>query len=86
MSAAGGEPERRPATTGGGARPSLIFPDKPVCALDRDRDFLALLFGEARTADASILMVSHDESLGRQFDRVGRLSDIAVVSREGQAA
>lgn len=64
-------------------RPELIVADEPTSALDRDRQqaFLDLLFAELDAAGASLIMVSHEESLGARFDRVLRLSDIAATTR-----
>jgi putative ABC transport system ATP-binding protein len=63
--------------------PELIVADEPTSALDRDRqaDFLDLLFGEASAAGATLIMVSHDESLASRFDRVLRLDEIATSGR-----
>jgi putative ABC transport system ATP-binding protein len=67
--------------------PELIVADEPTSALDRDRQlaFLELLFAEIAAADASLIMVSHEEELGKRFDRVLRLEEIAVSER-GAAA
>lgn len=64
-------------------RPELIVADEPTSSLDRDRQaaFLDLLFAEADAAGASLIMVSHDESLAPHFTSVRRLSDFAKVSR-----
>lgn len=63
--------------------PELIVADEPTSALDRDRQtaFLDLLFTEAGQAGATLIMVSHDESLAPRFDRVMRLDEIAVSKR-----
>jgi putative ABC transport system ATP-binding protein len=63
--------------------PELIVADEPTSALDRDRQlaFLDLLFAEADTAGASVIMVSHEEQLGARFDRVVRLDEIARSER-----
>jgi putative ABC transport system ATP-binding protein len=63
--------------------PEIIVADEPTSALDRNLQvaFLELLFAEAAAAKTSLIMVSHDESLGPRFDRVVRLDDIAVASR-----
>ena len=60
--------------------PELIIADEPTSALDRDRQaaFLDLLFAEATEAGATVIMVSHDESLAARFDRVMHLDDIAT--------
>lgn len=64
-------------------RPDLIVADEPTSALDRDRQaaFLNLLFAEADAAGASLIMVSHDESLAHRFTSVRRLTDFSTVSR-----
>jgi putative ABC transport system ATP-binding protein len=64
-------------------RPELIVADEPTSALDRDRQqaFLELLFAELDAAGASLIMVSHEESLGTRFDRVLRLDEIASTTR-----
>jgi putative ABC transport system ATP-binding protein len=63
-------------------RPEIVVADEPTSALDRDRQdaFLTLLFAEVAAAGATLIMVSHDESLGPRFDRVLRLADIATSS------
>lgn len=68
-------------------RPELIVADEPTSSLDRNRqrDFLDLLFAEVQVAGATLIMVSHDESLAQRFDRVLDLSDIATPWR-GDAA
>jgi putative ABC transport system ATP-binding protein len=65
-------------------RPELIVADEPDLALDRDRQaaFLELLFTEVREAGATLIMVSHDQTLAERFDRVMRLDDIATC-RQG---
>jgi putative ABC transport system ATP-binding protein len=64
-------------------RPELIVADEPTSALDRDRQaaFLDLLFAEVAVAGATLIMVSHDESLGSRFDSVVRLDEIATTAR-----
>jgi putative ABC transport system ATP-binding protein len=63
-------------------RPELIVADEPTSALDRDRQvaFLDLLFTEAKQAGATLIMVSHDETLAPRFDRVLRLDEIAIAT------
>jgi len=67
--------------------PELIVADEPTSALDRNRQlaFLDLLFAEAEAAGASVIMVSHEEELGKHFDRVLRLDEIAVSQRSEAA-
>ncbi|MGE0629301.1 MAG: ABC transporter ATP-binding protein [Hyphomicrobiaceae bacterium] len=61
-------------------RPDLVIADEPTSALDRNRQqaFLDLLFGEVEAAGATLMMVSHDETLGSRFDQVLRLDEIAA--------
>ncbi len=63
--------------------PQIIVADEPTSALDRNTEgaFLNLLLAQSGAAEASVIMVSHDESLARYFDRVVRLDDIAVATR-----
>src|SRR5262245_192112 len=64
--------------------PELIVADEPTSALDRDRQaaFLDLLFGEVGAAGATLIMVSHDESLAPRFDSVMRLDEIALQGQK----
>lgn len=63
--------------------PEIIVADEPTSSLDRDRQaaFLDVLFSQVEEAGATLLMVSHDESLAPRFDRVIRLGDIAQEVR-----
>jgi putative ABC transport system ATP-binding protein len=65
--------------------PELIVADEPTSALDRRHQsaFLDLLFTEATEAGASLVMVSHDESLAGRFDRVMRIDEIAAFGWKG---
>ncbi len=67
--------------------PELIVADEPTSALDRDRQqaFLDLLFADIAAAGASLIMVSHEEELGKRFDRVVRLDEIATSERRAAA-
>lgn len=62
--------------------PGIILADEPTSALDsaNARAFLDLLMAELETAQAALLMVSHDEALADAFDRVVRLDEIARVT------
>lgn len=64
-------------------QPPLIIADEPTSALDaRTQDaFLALLFDQLHAAGSALLMVSHDDRLGKRFDRVLRLDEIARTER-----
>ncbi|WP_175252544.1 ABC transporter ATP-binding protein [Pseudomonas sp. BMW13] len=59
-------------------QPELVIADEPTSALDFDarEAFLQLLFAECRAASASLLFVSHDQSLAALFDRNVSLSEL----------
>jgi putative ABC transport system ATP-binding protein len=65
--------------------PELVVADEPTSSLDRNRQqaFLDLLFADLAAANATLIMVSHDESLAARFSRVANLTDIARTSRGG---
>jgi putative ABC transport system ATP-binding protein len=65
--------------------PQIIIADEPTSALDRNRQmaFLDLLFAVVKEAGATLIMVSHDESLGGRFSRVESLESIARIERGG---
>lgn len=58
--------------------PELIIADEPTSALDTaSRDaFLALLLSQCHASKAAVLMVSHDPSLARLFDRDLSLAEL----------
>ncbi|NMY43579.1 ABC transporter ATP-binding protein [Pseudomonas sp. WS 5013] len=59
-------------------QPELVIADEPTSALDHDarEAFLQLLFTECRAAGASLLFVSHDQSLAPLFDRSLSLAEL----------
>ncbi|KQQ64415.1 methionine ABC transporter ATP-binding protein [Pseudomonas sp. Leaf127] len=59
-------------------QPELVIADEPTSALDADarEAFLHLLFSECRDAGASLLFVSHDQSLAPLFDRNLSLAEL----------
>lgn len=63
--------------------PELIIADEPTSALDTvsAQRFVALLQAEVKAADATLILVSHDERLAPQFDRVIQLTDINQASQ-----
>ena len=67
-------------------QPELVIADEPTSALDADtrEAFIQLLFAECRDAGASLLFVSHDQSLAPLFDRHLSLADLnrAAVAAE----
>lgn len=65
-------------------QPKLVIADEPTSALDADsrEAFLQLLFSECKAAGASLLFVSHDQSLAKLFDRSIDLSQLNRASRQ----
>jgi putative ABC transport system ATP-binding protein len=64
-----------------------VVADEPTSALDRGRqqEFVDLLFADLGRAGASLVMVSHDQSLAPRFDRVMPLADVASAARADAA-
>ena len=64
--------------------PELLIADEPTSALDHDlrARFIDLFLNECDAAEAAVLFVSHDVSLGSLFDRQLALADI---NRAGSA-
>ena len=64
-------------------QPELVIADEPTSALDQDarEAFLRLLFAECRAAGASLLFVSHDQSLAPLFDRSVSLAELNRAAR-----
>jgi putative ABC transport system ATP-binding protein len=63
--------------------PKLIVADEPTSSLDASTQtsFVDLLMHHVERAGATLLMVSHDDRLAGQFDRVVRIEDIAQTTR-----
>ncbi|MDX5373492.1 MAG: ABC transporter ATP-binding protein [Pseudomonadaceae bacterium] len=68
-------------------QPELVIADEPTSALDHDarEAFLQLLFTECRAAGASLLFVSHDQSLAPLFDRSLSLAELNRAQRPAEA-
>ncbi|AIR89213.1 ABC transporter ATP-binding protein [Pseudomonas cremoricolorata] len=68
-------------------QPELVIADEPTSALDADtrESFIRLLFAECREAGASLLFVSHDQSLAPLFDRHLSLLDLNRASTPQEA-
>lgn len=58
--------------------PALIIADEPTSALDADarNAFIDLLFTESQNSGSTVLFVSHDAELGKQFDRTIFLQEL----------
>src|SRR5690606_6445033 len=68
-------------------QPELVIADEPTSALDFDarEAFLKLLFAECRAAGASLLFVSHDQSLAPLFDRNLSLAELNRAAKPVEA-
>ncbi|MGG2398616.1 ABC transporter ATP-binding protein [Pseudomonas sp. SH1-B] len=67
-------------------QPELVIADEPTSALDADarQAFLELLFGECRDVGASLLFVSHDQSLAPLFDHSVSLSELNRAAKPAE--
>ena len=90
----GGQPERRPAAAGGG-RPGADRragadrgrrADLGAGSQTARRPSSTCCSAKASEAGATLIMVSHDESLAARFDRVMRLDEIARAGQKEQPA
>lgn len=68
-------------------QPELVIADEPTSALDTDarEAFIRLLFDECRDAGASLLFVSHDQSLAPLFDRHLSLAELNRAAKPREA-
>lgn len=66
--------------------PEIIVADEPTSALDTNRrhKFIDLLFSQVETSGATLIMVSHDESLGDSFDQILRIQDLLGTRNRGE--
>jgi general L-amino acid transport system ATP-binding protein len=79
----GGQQQRVAAARALIGTPPLIIADEPTSSLDAatQTTFLELLFAQSRAHGTTLLMVSHDERLSNQFDRVIHMADIVHTAR-----
>ena len=63
--------------------PPILIADEPTSSLDElaQSNFLDLMFDQAATQGATLLMVSHDPRLADRFDRLVRMTDIVNIDR-----
>ena len=64
--------------------PELLIADEPTSSLDENRReaFLRLLFDECEQVGSTVIFVSHDVSLEKQFDRTIHLAAINKASAQ----
>lgn len=64
--------------------PEIIIADEPTSALDESSKnaFIKLLTEQAKISESTLVMVSHDRSLGRYFDRTIELEQLSDNSAD----
>jgi putative ABC transport system ATP-binding protein len=64
--------------------PEIIIADEPTSSLDADHReaFIGLLFKECDEVDTTVIFVSHDTSLERNFERTVRLAEVNYPERQ----
>ena len=64
------------------SRPRVLFADEPTGNLDSKtgRDILEILRSLNQQEKLTIVMVTHDDSIAKQADRIVRLTDGAIRS------
>lgn len=78
----GGEQQRVAIARATAARPALIFADEPTGNLDAQTGggIVELLFARRAETGATLVIITHDEALADQCDRVVTLADGRIVS------
>nr|WP_245656587.1 ABC transporter ATP-binding protein [Novosphingobium naphthalenivorans] len=81
----GGEQQRVAIARALAPRPSLVFADEPTGNLDAKTGaaVIELLFARRAEAGATLLIITHDEHLARQCERVVSLADGRIASDNG---
>ena len=64
--------------------PEIVIADEPTSALDRqNRDrFIDLLFQETKEQGSTLIFVSHDEYIARQFEHVVQLEQVNAAGND----
>jgi len=78
----GGEQQRVAIARAVAPRPSIIFADEPTGNLDRTtgEGIVDLLFERRAEAGATLIIITHDESLAERCERVLEMQDGRIVS------
>jgi len=84
----GGQQQRVAIARALAKQPRLLFADEPTGALDHEAggQVVGLLVDAARSTGCAVVIVTHDEALTAQADRVIRLRDGRVVSDRPRGA
>jgi putative ABC transport system ATP-binding protein len=77
----GGEQQRVALARALSIEPKLVLADEPTGNLDgrTGRGVVDLLFGMKKTREATLILVTHDERLAAECDRVIRMADGRIV-------
>ncbi len=78
----GGEQQRVAIARAVAPRPSIVFADEPTGNLDRatGAGIVELLFERRASAGATLIIITHDESLAERCDRVLEMQDGRIVA------
>jgi putative ABC transport system ATP-binding protein len=78
----GGEQQRVAIARATAPRPALIFADEPTGNLDATtgKEIVSLLFARRAETGATLVIITHDEALAAQCDRVVTLADGRIAS------
>ncbi|WP_420607691.1 ABC transporter ATP-binding protein [Novosphingopyxis sp.] len=78
----GGEQQRVAIARAVAPRPSIVFADEPTGNLDRatGAGIVDLLFERRDSAGATLVIITHDESLAERCDRVLEMQDGRIVA------
>lgn len=81
----GGEQQRVAIARALAPRPSLVFADEPTGNLDAGTGaaIIDLLFARRDESGATLLIITHDESLARHCERVVTIADGRIASDSG---
>ncbi len=84
----GGEQQRVAIARAVAPRPSIIFADEPTGNLDRatGSGIVDLLFERRASAGATLIIITHDETLAERCDRVLEMQDGRIVSDSAAAS
>ncbi len=65
-------------------KPAIIFADEPTGNLDSKttEEIMSLLRSTVKDLNQTLLMITHDENIARQADRLITISDGKIISDE----
>ena len=80
----GGQQQRVAIARALSNKPAIIFADEPTGNLDRKttEEVMSLLRSTVKDLNQTLLMITHDENIARQADRLITISDGKIISDE----